>query len=586
MGPARRNSLSWAGLAGLLLFGAAGVSMGQDAERPSDPRLSRQLAVEVRAAMVGDLTSKLSTALGVQMSAEPDMSGHRVTLLASRTTLLGLQQALASLFGSTWATGGQGLEIRYHLASNDPLQTRAERLRQQRRSRFVARLLQTEDSLRRRKPETVAAALQAELAARVPHFSPETLEEISPDYLRQSMLLRPLRLGLTANLARTGFAWILFRNLSAGYQQLLASFAVEQYQESREAQTAASENVRVGTVEDPGPLILNYPQARAEYRILHGDRWTGSLMQVRVGAPGHWATAVLPSILYELPDYATLYPETTVRPGGVEIGKPLTISIDTDRQTWDQALTTVARAAGINVVTDSYLRPEIFRPAGDGPVIRGTTLGDTLSQLAEYYGYAWWKHGDWYVFRSRLWADEERVAFPDRLSQSMAASIAARDRLSQAEIAELGTLTDEQLLSMHLYGSAAGRPYAPEEAFDLDAVQLARAGLILFGQMNAQQRELARGPGIPFPLMTPNQQGLFAAIATERALVLDPYAQEAWRFRVAEQFRRERLPAGAADIGALQVFFEYGQAGTRRAELAIRVPGLEVASGTERSPQN
>src|SRR5688500_2535765 len=153
---------------------------------------------------------------------------------------------------------------------------------------------------------------------------------------------------------------------------------------------------------------------------------------------------MLPSVLYDLPDYSVLYPELQPRPLAAELLQPVTVRVDPATQTWDQALTAVAKAGGINVLSDSYPRPDVFRPASAAPLIEGGSLGVVLDAVARHYGYVWWKSGDWYLFRHRYWADEQQAGVPDRITKAMSGSIAANRHLSARDIATLAALSDEQ----------------------------------------------------------------------------------------------------------------------------------------------
>jgi hypothetical protein len=331
--------------------------------------------------------------------------------------------------------------------------------------------------------------------------------------------------------------------------------------------------------------VLYIPQSRLEYRILFGDRWTDDLFVARVGAADNWASAVLPASLFALPDYTSLYPEA-VAPDGADpaLSRNVNVNFDTDAMGWDQALLRAARAGKVNVLSDSHLRPDVFRPDEKGPIIVGTTLGETLSRLADYYGYIWWKEGDWYLFRNRLFGEYERTAIPPRVSRTVAANLAEDSRLTTPGIAALAGLSSEQLLTMHLFAQAKGMPYAPASDLDLNRIDLARIGLLIYAELTEAQRELARGGGLPFVLLTPAQQYLFVNTAYERGLVLDPYDRDLWRFQARETFGREKFPTGWAQVGHLRFTFDYAGM-EREAQLGVRVPTAErnadAAGGTK-----
>jgi hypothetical protein len=575
----RRQSVFSAGLLllGLFCCGTAAPGSAQTAPR-KDARLDAQLAVEVRAADLGELTDQLSSSLHVPLATDPEAGSQRVTLHAEKTSLASLQRGLAALFRASWNSTGEGDAARYKLVSSPLLPGEVARLRQQRRSGFLTRLLQTENAFSRGKGEAATVSIQKDLARRMPFLPQATLDSITPEYLNQSLLADPLRLGLTDDLVRTSAVSIPLVRLSAPHQRLLASLFLERYEGLlSEAQVASTEE-GAGALPPgvPDPRVLYLPQSRVEYRLLFGDRWSGDLLLTRVGIPDNWAVAALPSSLYSLPDYSSLYQFPAVKENDPDLLRPVNVNVDTDAMGWDQALLTVARAARVNVLSDSYLRPEVFRASEKGPIIVGTTLRETLDRIADFYGYVWWKQGDWYLFRNRLFGEFERTAVPVRVTRSISQALSKGDRLSTSALASLSGLTDEQLLSMQLYADAAGRPFASDRAFNLNEVDLARTGLLIYSQLTEAQRELARGTGIPFVLLNQQQQYLFLTAAYDRGILLNPYERDLWRFRVRERFDRERLPAGWAELGGVRMIFDY--AGTARsAQLGIRVPALEPA---------
>jgi hypothetical protein len=531
----------------------------------------------VRVADVGELAEQLSNSLQVPLTTDPESGAQRVTLHAEKTSVGSLQRSLAALFRANWQSTGEGEDARYKLVSSPLLPGEVARLRQQRRIAFLNRVLQTEYAFTRGGGQAATLAIRNDLARRMPFLPQATLEAITPDYLNQSLLAAPLRLGLNNELARTGAISVPLARLSLPHQRLFASLFMERY-ESQLAQIQLDSRDDGNTgVQRPGvsdPRALYLPQARLEYRLLFGDRWSGDLLLTRVGIADNWAVAALPSTLYSLPDYTSLYQKPALNEKDAELQRSVNLNIDTDALGWDQALLAVARAAKVNVLSDAYLRPEVFRSEEKGPIIVGTTLRETLDRIADYYGYTWWKQGDWFLFRNKLFADYERTSVPTRVTRSVSLALSKGDRLSTSALAALTGLTDEQLLTMQLYAQAAGRPFASDRAFDLNEIDLARSGLLIYAQLNEAQRELARGTGVPFTLLSQQQQYLFVATAYDRGLVLNSYDQDLWRFHARERFDRERLPAGWAELGSVRMAFDYGGF-VRSAELGIRVPALE-----------
>ncbi len=576
----RHRRSPWPARAGIGLAAAAlcavTSSRAQQAPpaAPADERLSRAVSIQARAADVAGVLAQLSRSVGVQMDAEGDAAEQRITLYATNTRIQSLQSALAELLHTRWRPSGDGPSPRYRLAENAALQAQAERLRLSRRATFLARLLQTEQAMRLGDPGVLAESARAGILARFPSYPQEILSDVTPDMLQQSFLLAPMRLGITRVVQQGGSAWVLLRSLPQAYQQLLIDFAARAMPANADptvtAQDADAQALRQATLTQ----VLSNPQARVEYRLLFGDRWTDTVMLVRIGESDHWATALLPAILYDLPDYSVLYPQAQQRIRDPEFDRQLGVKIDTNVLSWDQALSLISRTAGINAISDSYPRPDVFRGEGPGPILTSGTLEQTLDSVASYYGYVWWHRNGWYYFRNRLWTEQNRVSVPQRLLQELGAGLARDEHLPPAALASLAALTDEQLLTLHLSGRAGGRTYAPLDAFDLNEIQLAHAGLTLFGQMTEQQRTLAQGVGLPYNLLSPMEQYLFASTARDRGILPENDDPERWRFRLTDSFYRERLPAGWAELGSVRLQFDYGGAGVRTAELALRAPAV------------
>lgn len=560
----RRALLLMAAAAVLTLTRAGGA---QEPASAADPRLEKAFALEVRAATVGSVLDRLSTAMDVRMEADRTVGAERVTLYAPRATVGGLQEALAALYQSDWARTGTGEETRYRLQSNDALLARAERLRGQRTSQFITQLQQLELEVQRRGAAAAAARLQSQVRQRRPDLPQASLDQITADYVGQAHLLAPLRAGLAAPLLRTGFAWTPLARLPDPSLRVAQVFYLGQGGASQAA--AANGNRALD------PAALAWPRARQEFRLLYGDRWAGNLLLTRVGTSDSWANAALASALFPLPDYGSLYSDVAKRPIDAASYKQVDVKIDPTVQTWDQTLAALSKGASINVLSDVYLRPDVFRPADPNRVLTGATLSQLLDQVADYYSCVWWKAGDFYIFRNRMWAEERRVAVPDRLLQTMGQNLAADQELSAEALNGLSALTDEQLLTLHLYGSAAGEPQAPAGSFDFEEVSLVHAGLLMISQMTDAQRDQARGRGLPFALMSPVQQYLFTSLAYDRGIAVPLEAQMTWSFGFHDRFDRKRVGAGWAEVGRITMDFNCGLNGTRQAVIAARAPAFE-----------
>ncbi len=563
-----KHALSTAVLLTALLAGALPVPAAPDARL--DPRLAKSLVrLEVRAADLDEVIRQLSGAMAVELQADASLSGRRVTLYAEKISLFSIQAASAALFQGSWKTDGTGDDASYTLTASADFDRTVERLRAQRRAVMVRRVTEIATSLRSRSPAAVAAELRAQVARRRPRLPEESLQLIDAGFARQFLPARPLLLGIDKVLITHGAAWIPFSRLPAATRAELSLV----YADSR-SRTA----MRDPSTSAPGPTagpsaaeVLAAPQARLEYRFIYGDRWTGPLLLIRLGAGDHWATFTIPSSLFELPGYASLYPQSARNPAALEQKQPLDLKVNTDEMTWDQAVTAVAKAAHINVLTDSYLRPAVFPPPTPGPVLSSPSLKELLDKICEHYGYIWWRLGDIYLFRHRYFPEEQRVSVPEALGQVLGAT-ASRGKLGPRGIVSLASLTDEQLLTAHLYASAGGRNRAPGAAFDLNEMQTARAALALMSRLDESQATAAADQGLGVTAAAPDFQTLFANIGDDRGFPFDTDEAEFWRFRVAEAHTLDTTGIGRAMAGQVTFTLDYASAGTRTVRLALRFP--------------
>jgi hypothetical protein len=448
------------------------------------------------------------------------------------------------------------------------------RLRRERQALFLNRLLGTASALRK-NPQAVVAGFRADLARRYPDLPPISQNAISEPLLMRSLLALPLDPTRRTELSENGGALAFLRTLPPAAQELLTDFygsaggALDP--ETAEASSEAT------------LAFLAHPRSRVEWRFLYGDAWTDTLFLARVGSGDSWATASLPGVLYSLPDYASLLPGIQPRPQGEELARKVAIRIDTTRQTWDQALGQLARVAKLNVLSDSYPRPSMARPEGLNAVVDAATVGDALDQLARQYGYVWWKVGDWYLFRHRFWYEEERASPAESTLRGVGEALIRAESVPQPVLAYLAGLDEQQLLTLDLMAVAAGGPSAPTSAFDYNRAQTLRQGLRLFEALTDDQHNVAAKEGVQFWQLNPAQQSLALTFAYDRGVAVDPELRQNWRFQVVSDVKSERSGGSLLATGALHLLFDFGDGGTRRMTLRLRLPAGRaetIAPGT------
>ena len=596
-------------LAAALLVGAlTAAALAQTSDAARDKRLRKKLDLEVRSAALGDVLDQLSRALKVKLAAEPRLADQRITVYAEGINVAEFQVALTGLLRGPWRRlGGEGKKARYLMAENDRLASRVLQLRRRRRRKLVDGWLATAERIQQLRPEEHAAYLRAQLRSRRPDLPAERIALVDVDYLRQAILLHPLRIVGSKRLARNGIFWAPASRLTAQQRAMYSAFARERMarraRSSRSGDSAGPDGrpssptpaAGGGEAENrPAPPLpanvgnLDYPEARIEYRLIYGDRWSDTVLLVRVGAPDDWATATLPGVMYDLPDYSTLYPDARVPAVDSEVYKRVPGRFDFDRMTFDQGLSAVAKTAKIRAIADSYQRPEIHRPPLASRIVQGYTLKETLDRLARLHGYFWWKQNGWYFFRHRYWGEEARVSVPDHIYQLLGERVAAgKGRLTASGMRTLSGLSLEQLMTLHLTGTAAGERVANEEAFNLNEIEWCHSGLALLRRMNADQLERALDKGLPASAMSPGQQAVLERVAREHGFPLDPAGAASWGLRVASNFRRVAGGERPVYAGAIRFDFSFGSGQQRRAEIAVRLPipaGFDLPE-TESAPQ-
>src|SRR5262249_12698984 len=154
----------------------------------------------------------------------------------------------------------------------------------------------------------------------------------------------------------------------------------------------------------------------------------------------------------------------------------------------------------------------------------------------------WWKDEDWYLFRSRTWVEEENVAVPDRFLRRWTESARRYGGLSADDLDLVGTLGDEQIMTLNLLaanapvGGVADGTGAVLGAPGPDGAGPAQAGLLLFRSLAPAQRQLALNGGMPALWLAPTQQQFFAAVASELGFVPETQALPEWGFAIEQRF--------------------------------------------------
>lgn len=515
--------------------------------------------MDVRRAPLADVLARTAAATGVRMAVAGAAGDQRVTLHAGRTTVGELQQAVQDLLRLRKSERGSGAAAVTSFSPDRHLAAQAEALRLRQASAFLTALDRVAGDFAAGREAAAVQRVRERFHREHPEVGDRALDAVGSDYLRQSLLIRPLSPVLRAQLEQTGSVSLPLVWLPPADQQLLAVFGEQ------------GAGRRVLEASDPE---LGGTAARAQYRLLYGDRWTDRMLLAQVGRPGEWTSAMLPSILFREQDDSALYPEVAERPDDEDVWRRLPPRFETAGKDWDSVLTELAGTMEIKLAADSYARPWIFDADRALPEIAGIPLRDALDRLCGQHGYFWWKQNGWYLLRSRTWVSESRVAVRDHLLQRWAESVRTGGELTEAELLQLAELSDEQLLTLDLEARPPGGTDFFGGGFDADGAALMGNGLFLLRSLPPAQRELALSEGVPALWLPPAQQSMFAAVAAQHGILLLPEEAQSWSFRLRQDFHR-RAAAGPAPqpnapvSGEVSVEWHFGAGQVTRAAVTV-----------------
>ncbi len=493
----------------------------------------KAIAVDVRSAPLGEVLDRASAAAGARLSATGPAGDQRVTLYAARTTAGELRDALRDLLRLRVTRHGAEEAARDTLSLDPSLAAQAEGWRLRQADTMLRAVVRAADAYTTGQEAATVRATRERFDQAHPEFPEAARAAIDINYLRQSLLLAPLPPMARGQLTRSGWLSFPLEWLSPGQQMLLAAFA-------------RGGPGRAGV--DETPWQSGVTGARAQYRLLYGDRWTDQMLVMQVGTPGAWTTAMLPSILFRQRDAASLYPQAATLPDDPDVWRRLPPRFEMAGKDWDSVLTQLAATMQIRLAADSYARPWLFNTDRPLPELAGIPLRDALERLCRERGYFWWKQNGWYMLRSRNWVEESRVAVPDRLLRDWLASARASGALAEADLLQMASLTDEQLLTLNMRCRAPDDLQFLGEGFDPDEAALFSNALLLYRGLPPAQRELSLTGDLPALWLPPAQQNLFAAIAAQTGTPLLSEEAESWSFRLRQEFTG--IPTTPSKTGA------------------------------------
>jgi hypothetical protein len=550
---------------------ACAPALAQGESPKPDAHLSKKFAIEVRSAPVASVAGQLSRALNVPLTADPAVADQRVDAKAAETTLSEFMRVSGHLLGGAWTASGEGESRTYTLTPDGPLGSAAARWNADRRTQFVRRLRQIAASMNRQLPEKYAASLRRRLSDQHPELPEKAIAEVTVEYLRQTLLLGPLTNTTQAQLARTRFVSIPIGSLAVPQQNLVLRFASAAFAGNRGF--PADESAMTPESFQTALIVLSQPQARLEFRMVFGDGWSDLILFVRAGIPDHWATATLSGLVASLPDAEALQPHAEQPAQGADLTRRIQAPLSLAGLNGDQAITALAQAAGIKVMADSFARPAVFQPPLPLESLSGLTVREALDTIAESYGLYWWKQDGWFLFRHRLWPEEQRVTVPDSVLRQLGASAQRTGGLDPDSMAALISMDDEHLLTLNLIGQARGRTDAPLRALDLSEIDLIQQGFDFYRSLAPGQQGVAEADGLSLSDLSPVQRADFAALAYDHGYFLDPAELDSMYFRLSQTFPSSGASLGGGLVdGMIVVKLGLGNNLSRAATLSLRLP--------------
>jgi hypothetical protein len=511
-----------------------------------DPRLSREVTLQFKAAALSDLCLQLQAETAIHLTAGASVADEKVTLFCKRQPLRDVMRQLARPFGYTWlrsglpspsggGAGGRG--FRYELV-------------QDLRSQLL------EEELRNRARNEALLALDREIQRYRPYLA------LSPDEaLARSKSAPPEQKKLLENLADRGWGAIqmYFRLAPRDLDTLRArqplNFAQDPHPGDQlqppdqllppDIARGVLESLRAARIRDDrggqGGVIIreardlpdgvspaSFREARARVRMKFGhselgqftfDADAGVYVGTRIYLTGGECATGTSSAIRDpnnadthaawardpaLNSRVTVRPQPSCRPAAGASGPAS--SPREARATSADVLEALHHATGLPVAADYYTHlfplPSVS--------LQNVTLFDALNRLADTMRLRWNrdKEGGWLQFRSVSYYDDRLKEVPNRLLFRWAASRRQHGALTLDDLIEIAGLTDVQLDSPTTAEGA-------RDCFDLVEWDLTRGGTASLTRTHlrylatltpAQRQSALTTTGLPFSQLSLAQQ--------------------------------------------------------------------------------
>lgn len=425
---------------------SAATALGQTAHAgpPEDARLQKPITLHLRAKPVKQVLAEISETTGVQMRPSADVAELRLSVFVKNLSLHTLQSRIADVLHLSW-------EVK---RSDDPAPP-AYLLYRSRRNRDEAeRLAQRREQAHRKRLEEAIAALAR---------SPEAIDAMikqRPDFIDPLTFPSVRRnLGLLGQLSPTQRAHLYQGNRLSFNLYDLPPALQKQINDTRAARDPVdlSNTIIAGNASpEEAQRILNTPPKGTVTTIRFERSSSGQRIGIRVFGTvnGHGRFA---SLLGEVGGLTVedevykdvFYPERSEEEYAAARRKQ-EIEKSIASTNFDEWLEKLAAAAGINIVSESYVERNARAyalPAGE------TTMEETLDRLVSPNNRLWWKKGDVYLIHKKYWFKEQLASIPEEMLKRVKAIL--KDRYASLEDwAELGRLTRPQWGSLNSLGLA------------------------------------------------------------------------------------------------------------------------------------
>ena len=161
---------------------------------------------------------------------------------------------------------------------------------------------------------------------------------------------------------------------------------------------------------------------------------------------------------------------------------------------WPGVMTALSEAAGLDVMTESYICRPPPRGRRPGPAqmvfARGTPLPEALNAICGRFGYIWWEERGCYYFLSGTWPSDLDYEVPPGLIRTWQSSLAKRGRVGSEELLMLSNLTPRQRVGL---GRLLGVPGSASGVAGGDGADF----LAYFRELNLVGQSLILGRGMP-----------------------------------------------------------------------------------------